>query len=179
MSDLTPTEEVILDALIARWRLGEQLWTFSKQLVPAARKLVNKGLVDDLGSITGQDIRLRLTDEGRKRFSDPLYDPPERRTLNVKVEVDTDDIRNVLSYHSNKIMPPPRGDSGMAERWLKLADEQHYFGETERYWDVISRMPTGLAWAYLKANEKGGVKELKTLLAAAGEAPEDAQAASM
>lgn len=171
---LTPTEEVIIEALVARWRLGEQLWTFRSSLRQAANKLVEKGLVHDLGSTTGQDIRLRLTDAAQKRFGNPMYDPPERRQIKVKVEVDTDDIRNVLAYHSNDFMPPPRGDSGAAERWMKLADEQLRWGQTERYWHFVGSMPTGLAWAYLKAQEKGGVKELKSLLEAAEEVPEPA-----
>lgn len=169
---LTPTEEAILEVLVARWRLGEQLWTFQSMLRPAARKLVEKGLVHDLGSATGQDIRLRLTETAQKRFGNPMYDPPQRRQLRVKVEVDTDDIRNVLAYHSNDFMPPPRGDSGAAERWMGLADEQLRYGETERYWHFVGSMPTGLAWAYLKAKEKGGIKELKSVLAAAEEAPD-------
>lgn len=164
---LTPTEEVILDALCARYRTGEHLWTFSSKVAPAARKLVEKGLVHDLGNINENTIRLSLTDKAKADRLDPRFDPPERRRIQVTVEVDTDDIKHVLAFVSNKHMPPPRGDSGMIEKWLGFAQQQRVWGETERYWEVVGRMPPGLAWAYLKSHEDGGEEELRSLLDAA------------
>lgn len=62
--DFTPTESLILDVLTARWRLGDDLWTFESRLRPQARRLAARGLVELNSGIVEKSIRLSLTDAG-------------------------------------------------------------------------------------------------------------------
>lgn len=43
--DFTPTEELILEVLTARYRLGEKSWTFKSNVNKALTKLENKQLI--------------------------------------------------------------------------------------------------------------------------------------
>lgn len=43
--DLTPTESLIVDLLIARLRMGEMMWTFTDEHTRALRRLDKKGII--------------------------------------------------------------------------------------------------------------------------------------
>jgi len=61
-TEFTPTEELILDILVARYRLGETLWTFDSRNMPALRKLEARGLIETTSGVTENTVRALLTD---------------------------------------------------------------------------------------------------------------------
>ncbi|AEQ20966.1 conserved hypothetical protein [Rhodococcus phage E3] len=75
---LTPTEELLLDVLIARHRLGHDLWTIGSNAASrkAADSLADKGLVITLNGIVEKTFRARLTGEARRRYMGSDYTPP-------------------------------------------------------------------------------------------------------
>lgn len=60
--DFTPTESLILEVLVARYRLGDTLWTFDSRNAPALRKLEEKKLVHLVSGVTENTIRAWLSD---------------------------------------------------------------------------------------------------------------------
>lgn len=78
MSDpthLPPTEELFLEVLAARTRLGETWWTFGNNASRAGRSLQDKGLVDLIHGVVERTFRAQLTDEGRQEVLDSSYKP--------------------------------------------------------------------------------------------------------
>lgn len=64
-SNFTPTEELILDLLQARIRLGENIWNFDSRLKPSMEKLQTKDLVNfKSGNVEGT-LLAWPTDEGK------------------------------------------------------------------------------------------------------------------
>lgn len=61
----TPTEELILDLLQARIRLGENIWNFDSRLKPSIEKLQAKGLVNYKSGNVENTILAWPTDEGK------------------------------------------------------------------------------------------------------------------
>lgn len=58
----TPTEDLILDVLVARYRLGTTLWTFPSHVRPALLRLQEKSLVTVNSGVTAKTLRASLTD---------------------------------------------------------------------------------------------------------------------
>jgi len=58
----TPTEELILDVLVARYRLGDTLWTFKSHYAAALRKLEAKGLINTKSGVVESTVQASLTD---------------------------------------------------------------------------------------------------------------------
>lgn len=58
----TPTESLIIDVLVARYRLGDTLWTFETRNLPALRKLEEKALIHTTSGVTENTVRAWLTD---------------------------------------------------------------------------------------------------------------------
>lgn len=73
---LSPTETLILELLIARYRLGEALWTFDATVRKQVRSLASKGYVHELNGIVERTVRARLTDEAIAQFLSYDYVPP-------------------------------------------------------------------------------------------------------
>lgn len=75
---MTPTEELVMEVLAARYRLGEHLWTFSAgpTIYKAFRSLEAQGLIGWKGGITEKTCRAWLTDAGKTEMLDPEYVPP-------------------------------------------------------------------------------------------------------
>lgn len=76
LHDLTPTEELILEVLTARLRLGEKLWTFSSRHNVAMRKLRLRGIIRTMNGVTENTIRAYLTNEYAallQDYSSPIY----------------------------------------------------------------------------------------------------------
>jgi hypothetical protein len=73
---LTPTQELVMDVLAARHRLGDTLWTFSSSAGKAVKTLAAAGLVNEMHGITENTIRASLTDVGRNRWLSPTYPLP-------------------------------------------------------------------------------------------------------
>ena len=61
---LTPTQDLIMDQMAARTRLGEPFWPFDRRLGKALAGLSEQGLVTV--STAGPNLRVRLTKAGTK-----------------------------------------------------------------------------------------------------------------
>ena len=70
---LTPTEDLILEVLAARYRLGEQLWTFSSRHGRALSSLESKGFIGLMGGIVEHTARAYLTDSGKREALSETY----------------------------------------------------------------------------------------------------------
>ena len=163
VAELTPTQELIMDTLAARYRAGETLWTFSSRVAKQVEELAQFGLVVAMSGITEGTVRALLTDEGKSRWLTAAFDPPTRKRIQVTVEVDTDDINDVLAFYSNDFYPK----HSITEKWLGLAQIASHADDQTHFDQVIAGMPSGLAWSYLKSREPGGIEELRALLALA------------
>lgn len=73
---MTPTEELIGEVLAARLRLGETLWTFDTNVLPAAKRLEKAGLISTTHGIVEKTFRASLTEAGREHFLDAEYVAP-------------------------------------------------------------------------------------------------------
>lgn len=75
-ADITPAEELFVELLIARHRLGECVWTFSNRQLRIARRLEEKGYIGTKGGVTEGNFRAWLTDEAKKVLLAYPYVPP-------------------------------------------------------------------------------------------------------
>lgn len=73
---LPPTQQLILEILTARARLGEPSWPFADRLGPAIAALKRLGLVENLGSVVNGHTRVEFTDAGRDRMLGSGYVSP-------------------------------------------------------------------------------------------------------
>lgn len=77
---LTPTEELMMEVLAARTRMGECWWTFVSR--PAIRRAANSlgklGYVIEHSPQVERTLRLELTEKGRKRMMAPNYTDPRK-----------------------------------------------------------------------------------------------------
>lgn len=74
---LTPTEDLILEVLVARHRLGEPFWPIPLRNTKAINSLEAKGLVNDYGSATEGCVRVALTLKAKALWARPeTYVPP-------------------------------------------------------------------------------------------------------
>lgn len=76
---LTPTEYLVLDVLIARYRLGEHLWTFPSNVSRAIDSLAAKGLCHSMNGVTDHTVRAILTDAAVAEYISHKYVPPIAR----------------------------------------------------------------------------------------------------
>jgi hypothetical protein len=73
---LTPSEDLMIEALIARARLGETLWTFDSRHKATAEKLEAKGLVHWKHGVVDKTIMVFLTSKSKKEWLSHKYVPP-------------------------------------------------------------------------------------------------------
>lgn len=73
---LTRTEDLFLEALIARHRCGEQVWTFEGRHRKTAKSLEEKGLIGWKSGIVERTILAWLSEEGRVHYMSGTYVPP-------------------------------------------------------------------------------------------------------
>lgn len=73
---LTPTEDLVVEVLVARHRLGESHWTFDARHKRAIESLDSKGLVVPMSGTIERTVRAYLTIEGVTRYVSPRYVPP-------------------------------------------------------------------------------------------------------
>lgn len=73
---LTPTENLILEVLTARYRLGENLWTFDSNVKRAVETLASKGWVIPMGGQVENTVRAALTEEAVGKLLSYDYMPP-------------------------------------------------------------------------------------------------------
>ena len=78
---MTPTQELILEVLAARHRLGEPFWPFSRRLRRHLDILQAAGLISYESDVMPDAYRVRLTEAGRREaLSDTYVSPDARRT---------------------------------------------------------------------------------------------------
>lgn len=73
---LTPTEDLVLEVLAARHRLGELVWTFATRHRPAIRRLEARGLVAWKHGVVENTVIVQLTADGVAEAISPDYTPP-------------------------------------------------------------------------------------------------------
>lgn len=73
--ELPPTEQLCLETLAARFRLGEDIWTFKSNVTKALESLEDKGYVFVVHGVIPKSIRARLTPEGVRVMLDESYTP--------------------------------------------------------------------------------------------------------
>lgn len=98
MTNLTPSEELMMEVLAARYRLGETLWTFPTKMRAIANRLAEKGLIDEPDhGVVERTFRTSLTDKGREEFMDAHYlSPAERRWLKADPEAVIATVRKIF-----------------------------------------------------------------------------------
>lgn len=74
----TPTQELVLELLTARHRLGEQVWTLAANgtVRRALIALEADGLVGWKSGVVSDIYLAWLTDEGKAECMSPTYTPP-------------------------------------------------------------------------------------------------------
>lgn len=72
---LTPTESLIIEVLVARFRLGDTLWTFDSRHKNALRKLEKNGLIYTLPGQVEKTARASLTDHALFTFGAQWFMP--------------------------------------------------------------------------------------------------------
>lgn len=75
---VTPTQNLLLEVLAARYRLGEHLWTFEARHAHQLEKLADLELVDVLSGVSEGTVRAMLTEKGREEVLSDSYTPPQR-----------------------------------------------------------------------------------------------------
>lgn len=76
MSKVTPKQDLLLEVLAARYRLGESYWTFDNKHKAALQKLEAKGLVSVIHGVVENTVRAALTEKGKKRELNAEYVSP-------------------------------------------------------------------------------------------------------
>lgn len=74
--EVTPQQELALEVLAARYRLGEAIWTFRGRHAPVLRELEAKGLVFTMHGVVERTVRAGLTDGGREAVLSDTYAAP-------------------------------------------------------------------------------------------------------
>lgn len=72
--ELTPTEYLVGEVLIARERAGETHWTFPTRVRPSIKRLAERGIVGYKSGVVPKTCIVWFTDEGRKLFTYEDYD---------------------------------------------------------------------------------------------------------
>lgn len=103
---MTPTEELIIEVLIARTRTGETLWTFDSKLTPQLKSLESKNLITFMRGIVQNTVRASLTGEALQRYIvDSTYVAPNDkeliRVVNAVVQLIDPDIAPTVSMLRN------------------------------------------------------------------------------
>lgn len=80
---LTPTQDLLLEVLVARYRLGEHYWTFDSRHKKMLEALASLGLVTVMHGIVEHTVRASLTVAGIKTFaSNSEYVSPLQKKIN-------------------------------------------------------------------------------------------------
>jgi hypothetical protein len=80
---LPPTWYLILEVLAARWRLGEDHWTFPTRMLPALRKLAARDLIWWQYATVPRLAFAGLTPAGRDAVLLDTYTPPAEKIGNL------------------------------------------------------------------------------------------------
>lgn len=83
LAKLTAPQELMVDLLVARHRLGEPFWPVSTKLTRTYHELKEKGYVSILNGHVEGTVRLMLTDAAQKELlHDATFSPMEKRIAN-------------------------------------------------------------------------------------------------
>lgn len=84
---VTPTQELVLELLASRHRLGEQIWTLARNatVTSALVWLEKAGLVGYKHGVVENSYLAWLTDLGKERELSPTYVPPILEQLTCRV----------------------------------------------------------------------------------------------
>jgi hypothetical protein len=118
---LTPTAELIGDVLAARYRLGENIWTFSTQTLPACRDLKAQDLIGTKSGIVPNTYQAWLTEAGKERFLDKGYGKglAERQGVSTSEAERDRFVRNSEKSIERALVASSQGDF---ETQLRLAE---------------------------------------------------------
>lgn len=89
MTDLPPTQYLVMEVLAARARSGDDLWTFPSNLAVPLRALEDAALINVMHGVAPGSLRASLTEAGRHHCLKPDYVPP-----NGGIDL----LRNALGY---------------------------------------------------------------------------------
>lgn len=73
---VTPTEDLLLEVLVARWREGWALWTFDRRWRKQLESLERKGYLWEKSGVVEKTWLAWLTPQGRDWLMSPDYKPP-------------------------------------------------------------------------------------------------------
>lgn len=74
--ELPLTQELIVEVLIARYRLGELLWPFPTSAGKSLKALTDKGIIGYQAASVEKHYNVWFTDAGKKRYLSFNYVPP-------------------------------------------------------------------------------------------------------
>lgn len=74
--NFTPTQELIIELLIARTRLGENVWTFSNRFTKTVEQLTERGYVEWKSASVYGYILVWFTEESKEVFLSFPYQAP-------------------------------------------------------------------------------------------------------
>lgn len=76
VEELTPMQELVVEVLGARYRLGEHVWTLSSRVRPTLKALAAMGYLGYKSGIVEGTCLAWLTPEGVAKTLDASYVPP-------------------------------------------------------------------------------------------------------
>ncbi len=108
----TPTQDLILEVLAARYRLGEMLWTFDSRHRKAIGDLSERGLVNEMHGVVEKTIRASLTSVGVSHIISDGYVPPRdtmrlltrNKILAVLREIEQPDAAALATLLSHRLV---------------------------------------------------------------------------
>ena len=83
---LTPSEDLVMETLAARRRLGNQVWTLEKRHSRTLKLLEEKGLVNFISGVDEKSVRASLTALGEEHYLDGQWKDPAISALEGEVE---------------------------------------------------------------------------------------------
>lgn len=75
---LTPMQQLVMEVLASRHRLGHKIWTFANNntLAKAFKALRERGYIETMPGVVQYTVRATLTGKGRDLVLDPHYVAP-------------------------------------------------------------------------------------------------------
>lgn len=114
VDSLPPTQQLILEVLVARHRLGEKLWPFPSRLQSAIGALDKAGLVWQANGVVPHTVRAGLTAEGvtalvHDGYVSPFAAPVER--VRRLCEAARADGKDLMGLAPSQVLAALDGDS--------------------------------------------------------------------
>lgn len=79
---MTPTQELLMEVLAARYRCGETLWTFDARHRKQLEKLESIGMVSVMDGMVENTCRASLTEKGKAEWISDRYVSPFQKQIN-------------------------------------------------------------------------------------------------